>query len=123
MDSTPDRRDDDDAPPPVSAMDRVQDRSDYLDTRYERDYNRRYVEAHGDHSGFKGTDETDAEFADKNPAGPDPEIHRSTYEVLGDDASEPIPNTPADPTPGQATIGGLFLDPEPDLDDDSGTAT
>ncbi len=119
MDSTPDRPTDadDDAPPPVSAMDRVQDRSDYLDTHYERDYNRRYVEEHGDHSGFQGSDETDAEFAAKNPDGADPEAHRSTYEVLGDDASEPIPNSPSDPTPGQTTLGRLFLAPDPDFDD------
>lgn len=106
------------APPPVTAMDRVQDRDDYLEQRYERDYNRRYVEEHGDHSGFKGTDETDDEFAAKNPEGASPEIHRSTYEILGDDAPEPIPNTPEDPTPDQTTLGGLFLAPDPDLDDE-----
>lgn len=107
----------DDALPPVSAMVRVQDRDDYLEKRYERDYNRRYVEAHGDHSGFKGTEETDEEFAAKNPDGVDPDAHRSTFEILGDDAPEPIPNTPADPTPGQATLGGLFLEPDDAVDE------
>lgn len=108
-------------PPPVSAMDRVQDRDDYLEARYERDYNRRYVEEHGDHSGFKGADETDEEFAAKNPSGANPEAHRSTYEVLGDNAPEPIPNTPDDPTPNQATLGSLFLEPDSD-EEASGTA-
>ena len=120
MDTPRDASDDatPDAPPPVSAMDRVQDRDDYLDARYERDYNRRYVEAHGDHSGYKGTEETDAEFAAKNPDGADPEAHRSTFEILGDDAPEPIPNTPDDPTPGQTTLGSLFLAPG-DEDDEA----
>lgn len=99
--------------PDVSAMDRVQDRSDYLDARYERDYNKRYVEAHGDHSGFRGTEETDAEFAAKNPAGADPEAHRATYEVLGDEAPEPLP----DEIPDEVSIGHVFLDPDAPVSD------
>lgn len=113
MDETPDTPRDPDAPPPVTAMDRVQDRDDYLETRYDRDYNREYVRKHGDHSGFQGDEETDAEFVAKNPDAPDPEVRRSTYEVLGDDEPEALP----DEIPDETSIGHVFLDPDADPDD------
>lgn len=115
----PERHDPETDPPAPSAMDRVQDRGDYLDTRYERDYNRRYVAAHGDHSGYKGEEQTDEDFAAKNPDADEPV--RDTLVVVADDGPAEPPPSLADKVLGgrdaeTPTIGEVFLEDERDAD-------
>ena len=103
MDPSPDTPEP--APPPVTAMDRVQDCKDdgTLDLSPAT-----HIQGHPD--SFIGADD---------PAYT--EAHRRTYELLGDAPSEPVPNVPDDPTSRPSMLGRLFLarDERPEADDSS----